>query len=64
MITEKVSFPNGMTVRELKALVKDMPETNIYGDEAEVWFTDKDGYSNQIKSVWPLNEIDISLEIQ
>jgi len=52
-----VGFVNGMTVRELKDLVKDWPENNAYtGEETEVWIGSGDeGTSNQVKYAWPLN---------
>lgn len=58
-------FPNGLTVRELKELLKDWPETNSFGDPTEVWFeTDLDiSNSNQINQVMPLNDGDIIFEI-
>lgn len=49
------SFPNGLTVAELKELIKDWPETNECGEPTEVWFENEDGVSSIIRSVWPLN---------
>lgn len=49
------SFPNGLTVRELKELIKNWPDTNAYtGEETEVWIG-HDGVSNWVKVVCPLN---------
>ena len=48
-------FPNGMTVAELKALVRDWPETNEYGEPCEVWLCDERGLSNQARMSTPLN---------
>jgi len=30
-------FTNCMTVRELKEMIKDWPETNNFGEDCEVW---------------------------
>jgi hypothetical protein len=49
-----VQFPNGLTVKELKELIKDWPETDNIGDPTEVW-VEHNGFSNQVKSVSPLN---------
>jgi hypothetical protein len=48
-------FPNGMTVRELKEVVKSWPETDEFGDDREVWMEVDDEGSNQVKSIMPLN---------
>lgn len=48
-------FPNGMTVAELKEMVRDWPETDEYGDPCEVWLGDGCGFSNQAKLASPLN---------
>ncbi len=48
-------FPNGMTVAELKKLVRDWPETDEYGDPCEVWLCDARGLSNQAKRAGALN---------
>lgn len=56
-------FPNGLTVRELKALIADWPEVDDEGNEAEVWIEDECGLSNIVKQVWPLNDVDILFEV-
>ena len=48
-------FENGLTVRELKELIKDWPEVNYCGEECEVWIADRSGLSNAVKEVSPLN---------
>jgi hypothetical protein len=48
-------FENGLTVRELKELVKDWPEENEEGELCEVWLGDGRGLSNQVREVSPLN---------
>lgn len=48
-------FPNGMTVAELKAMVRDWPETDECGEPCEVWLCDGHGLSNQARMATPLN---------
>lgn len=48
-------FPNGMTVAELKELVREWPETDEFGDPCEVWLCDQSGLSNQARMLTPLN---------
>lgn len=48
-------YPEGLTVRELKLLVANLPEVDAYGDEYEVWLDHGDGTSSGVKAVWPLN---------
>lgn len=48
-------FVNGMTVRQLKEVVKNWPEINEYtGDECEVWIG-TGGTSNPARYLFPLN---------
>jgi hypothetical protein len=51
----KKLITNGLTVRQLKELIKDWPETYDNGEETEVWIEFAGGLSNQVKEVWPLN---------
>lgn len=50
-----LQFPNGMTVAELKEIIKDWPEKDGQGDPCEVWVCDAIGLSNQVVSVSALN---------
>lgn len=50
------SFDNGLTVAELKRIVANWPETNEEGEPAEVWVADREGTSNQVHAIWPLNK--------
>ena len=50
-----VEFPGGMTVADLKSMIRDWPETDEYGDPCEVWLCSGDGISNQAKLASPLN---------
>jgi len=48
---------NGITIKQLKDLVKDLPEKNINGEDYEVWIESDDGsHSNVAKEIWPLNK--------
>jgi hypothetical protein len=50
------TFPNGLTVRELKQLIRDWPEVDEYtGEDREVWLGTGEGYSSPARSVWELN---------
>jgi len=51
----KKEFTNGMTVRQLKDLIRDWPEDDINGEPTEVWVDNKDGTSRPVFAVWPLN---------
>lgn len=57
-------FKNGMTIRELKELVKDLPERDEERDEDyEVWMSGSGrGLSSPVLSVCPLNAGDILFE--
>lgn len=49
-------FKNGLTVKELKEIIKDWPEERDDGDPCEVWIGDGFGLSNQVHLVSPLNK--------
>ena len=57
---------NGITVKELKDFVRDLPEVDDYnGENFEVWVdgTDcKPGLTNVAKSIWKLNKGDLCIE--
>lgn len=49
-------FPNCLTVKELKDLVKDWPEVHaLSGEPMEVWIDNPNGTSSPVIAVWPLN---------
>lgn len=51
----KQEFPNGMTVADLKTVVNSWSEVGDSIDEdCEVWIA-TGGFTNQVKSIWPLN---------
>jgi hypothetical protein len=56
----------GITIRELKELVKDLPEADEYGEDYEVWVenTDNNGLSNAAKTIMQLNKGDIIVSIR
>jgi hypothetical protein len=57
-----VQFHNGMTIRELKDLVKDLPETNpSTGENFEVWMEVEEGLTSPVVAAWTLNKGDILL---
>lgn len=53
-----------VTVKQLKDFVKDLPETNEYGDDYEVWVGEENGLSNEAKGVFMLNSGDILIQKQ
>lgn len=55
----------GITIKELKGLVKDLPEVDDTGESYEVWIenTNGVGLSNSAKSIMQLNKGDIIISI-
>lgn len=55
---------NGITVKQLKELVKDLPETNELGDNYEVWITNTEDnrLSSVCKYIYRLNDGDLILQ--
>ena len=55
----------GITIKELKEFVKDLPEVDEYGEDYEVWIenTDDNGLSNSAKVISQLNKGDIIIKI-
>jgi len=52
-------FPNGMTVKELKEIVKNLPEKNKRtGEDYGVWIGTREDTSNEVKEICPLNFCD------
>jgi len=48
-------FVRGMTVKELKELVKDWPEVTNYGEPTEVWIETGRGWSSPVVVAMALN---------
>ncbi len=57
------NFPNGLTVKELKELIKDWPETYENGEPTEVWIETAPGISNVVTKIVPLNFQENSADI-
>lgn len=57
-----IGFRNGMTVRALKDLVRDWPETDDRGDPTEVWIGTRDNLSNQVHEACELGDGSLILE--
>ena len=57
---------NGITIKELKELVKDLPEIDDNGEDFELWVenTDDNRLSNPAKTIMRLNKGDIIVSIQ
>ena len=61
---EAIENKNGITIKQLKELVKDLPEQDEYGDDFELWVMNKDGNTSNIaKSIMQLNRGDLIVEI-
>lgn len=56
------AFPNGLTVTELKELLKDFPETNTQGEPTEVWFEDERSGACPVRVVQTSNDGNIIFE--
>ncbi|MDD5370831.1 MAG: hypothetical protein PHQ40_17250 [Anaerolineaceae bacterium] len=48
------NYPDGMTVAELKALLRDWPETDEHGNPCSVLVCDSDGISHPVSMAKPL----------
>lgn len=53
---EAYTFSEGMTVADLKKLVRNWPEIGEDGEPCEVWLCDARGLSNQVKCAGALNK--------
>ena len=57
MQTMKISnFPNGLTVKEFKEIVKDWVESDEDGEPTEVWIETGLGLSSVVIEISPLNK--------
>jgi len=50
-----IYFKNGLTVRELKKIIKDWDEEYPNGELTTVWISGENGQSNDVESIWRLN---------
>jgi hypothetical protein len=64
-IMEALVNTDGITIRQLKELVKDLPEQGDNGEEFELWVTNTDDncLSNVAKSISRLNRGDLIIDI-
>ena len=62
---EAVINKNGITIKDLKELVKDLPEQDENGEDFELWVMNTDGssMSNVATSIKQLNRGDLIVEI-
>ena len=49
-------FTEGLTVRDLKRIIKDWPEEDENGELTEVWVGNLDGFSNVVIELSSLNK--------
>ena len=54
-----ITNTNGITIKELKEYVKDLPEQDQFGEDFEVWISDIDSTSNVCKEIHKLNNGDL-----
>ena len=54
--------PKGITVRQLKDFLNDLPDLNLDGESFEVWIDNGDGTSSLCKEINLLNDFDIILK--
>ncbi len=52
---KSVSFPNGLTVAELKSILSAWPDVDHLGEPTEVWIETGPGLSSQVRNVYVLN---------
>ena len=57
---------SGITIKQLKELVKDLPEQNEQGEDYELWIDNTDGsnLSNVSTEIWRLNKGDLIVSIK
>ena len=49
-------YPTGLTVKELKELIRYWPEKHVNGENTEVWISYPGGVSNIVTIISPLNK--------
>ena len=61
---EKLINTNGITIKQLKEFVKNLPEVdNEIDEDFEVWIATSENGSKVAKGIWQLNKGDIIFEI-
>ncbi len=53
---EQFENKNGITIKQLKELVKNLPEVDPHGEDYEVWITTYDNHSSPAIRIIPLNK--------
>ena len=56
MINKIIIKPNGLTIKELKEIIKNMPDNDNNGEPYEVWIHTSKGLSSPVKEISPLNK--------
>jgi len=59
LLNESMEYPSGLTIRELKCIIKDWPETNGNGELTIVWLSATSGHSVQAYMLSRLGEADL-----
>lgn len=56
MITEKPFIKSScITIKELRQIIANLPDTDKYGDDYEVWIGTSDTTSSGARAIWALN---------
>jgi hypothetical protein len=58
------NFENGMTVRELKQIINEWPETTVNGDDVEVCINNCKGFVECVSQLMPFETFDTSETIK
>jgi len=58
----KNEYPNGITIRELKIIIKDLPEEDENGELFELWMYTGVGLSSPVTEIWKLNQGDLIVD--
>ena len=53
--TQPFTTDDALTLKQLKEILRVLPDTNEYGEDFEVWMSVGNNLSNPVKSVWSLN---------
>ena len=57
-------FPNDLTVKELKEIIKDWPEIDHMGEPTQVFIETGKNLSSPVSEIWPLNKSEESADIE
>lgn len=53
---KKEIFCNGMTIKDLKRIIIDLPETDCDGEPYEVWIASGNERSSLVREICPFND--------